>query len=98
MMAFYLLAAAIRAFPPTRLRVSTFYLGDDFNRRSMYRFLLAVRTGGIFMPLSGERSFDAVLPIVAAFACGDRASLAALSACRSGSEGAHCATRREVEL
>jgi hypothetical protein len=73
-----LLAAAIRAFRRQGVRVSTFYLGDDFNRRSMYQFL-AVRTGGIFMPLSGERSFDAVLPIVAAFACGDRASLAALS-------------------
>jgi hypothetical protein len=73
-----LLSSEIRAFRRQGVRVSTFYLGDDFNRRSMYRFL-AVRTGGIFMPLSGGRSFDAVLPIVAAFACGDRASLAALS-------------------
>src|SRR5215467_8517901 len=72
------LGSAIRAFRRQGVRVSAFYLGDDFNRRSIYRFL-AVRTGGIFMPLSGGRSFDAVLPIVAAFACGDRASLAALS-------------------
>jgi hypothetical protein len=72
------LGLAIRAFRRQGVRVSAFYLGDDFNRRSIYRFL-AVRTGGIFMPLSGGRSFDAVLPIVAAFACGDRASLAALS-------------------
>jgi hypothetical protein len=72
------LGSAIRVFRRQGVRVSTFYLGDDFNRRSIYRFL-AVRTGGIFMPLSGEASLDAVLPIVAAFACGDRASLAALS-------------------
>jgi hypothetical protein len=72
------LGSAIRAFRRQGVRVSTFYLGDDFNRRSIYRFL-AVRTGGIFMPLSGGRSLDAVLPIVAAFACGDRASLAVLS-------------------
>src|SRR6266852_278821 len=52
--------------------------GDDFNRRNLYHFL-AVSTGGVFMHLSGQRSLDAVLPIVAAFACGDRARLAALS-------------------
>jgi hypothetical protein len=72
------LGSAIRAFRRQGVRVSTFYLGDDFNERSRYRFL-AVRTGGIFMPLSSEGSFDAVLPIVAAFACGDHARLAALS-------------------
>jgi hypothetical protein len=72
------LASAIRAFRRQGIRVSTFYLGDDFNRRNMYQ-LLAVSTGGVFMHLSGQRSLDAVLPIVAAFACGDRARLATLS-------------------
>jgi len=72
------LGSAIRAFRQQGVRVSTFYLGDDFNRRNMYHFL-AVSTGGVFMHLSGQRSLDAVLPIVAAFACGDRARLAALS-------------------
>jgi len=72
------LGAAIRGFRRHGVRVSAFYLGDDFNRRNMYRFL-AASTGGIFMRLSDQRSFDAVLPVVAAFACGDRARLAALS-------------------
>ncbi len=71
------LNAAIHAFRQHGVRVSTFYLGDDFNGRNMYRFL-AASTGGLFMHLSAQRSLDAVLPIVAAFACGDRARLAAL--------------------
>jgi hypothetical protein len=72
------LGSAIRAFRQHGVRVSAFYLGDDFNRRNMYR-LLAASTGGIFMRLSDQCDLDAVLPIVAAFACGDRARLAALS-------------------
>jgi hypothetical protein len=71
------LNAAIQAFRQHGVRVSTFYLGDDFNGRNMYRFL-AASTGGLFMHLSAQRSLDAVLPIVAAFACGDHARLAAL--------------------
>jgi hypothetical protein len=72
------LISAMRAFRRQGVRVSTFYLGEDFNRRNIYHSL-AVSTGGVFMHLSGERSLDAVLPIVAAFACGDHARLAALS-------------------
>jgi hypothetical protein len=72
------LGSSIRAFRRRGIRVSTFYLGEDFNTRNMYHFL-AASTGGIFMSLPGQRSFDAILPIVAAFACGDRARLAALS-------------------
>ena len=72
------LGSAIKTFRQRGIRVSTFYLGDDFNIRNMYN-LLAVSTGGIFMHLSDQHSLDAVLPIVAAFACGDRARLAALS-------------------
>lgn len=74
---FLFLGSAIRAFRQHGVRVSTFYLGDDFNKRNMYH-LLALSTGGVFMHLSGQRSLDAVLPIVAAFACGDRARLATL--------------------
>jgi len=73
------LGSAIQAFRQQGIRVSTFYLGDDFNSRNMYN-LLAVSTGGIFMHLSDDDSLDTVLPIVAAFACGDRARLDALSA------------------
>lgn len=72
------LGSAIQAFRRQGTRVSTFYLGDDFNTRNAYNFL-AVSTGGIFMQLPEQRSFDAVLPIVAAFACGDRVRLDALS-------------------
>jgi len=72
------LGSAIRAFRQQGVRVSAFYLGDDFNTRNMYHFL-AVSTGGIFMHLSDQHSLHAVLPIVAAFACGDRARLDALS-------------------
>jgi hypothetical protein len=72
------LVSATQAFRRQGVRVSAFYLGDDFNTRNRYHFL-AVSTGGLFMNLSGQRSPDAVLPIVAAFACGDHARLAALS-------------------
>jgi len=72
------LSSAIRAFRRQGIRVSTFYLGDDLNSRNMYNFL-AVSTGGIFVQLPDHRSLDVVLPIVAAFACGDRARLDALS-------------------
>jgi hypothetical protein len=75
---FLCLNAAIREFRQRGIRVSTFYLGDDFNGRNTYRFL-AGSTGGLFMPLSSHQSLDAVLPVVAAFACGDSARLAALS-------------------
>jgi hypothetical protein len=74
----FFLGSAIRAFRQRGVRVSAFYLGDDFNSRNMYHFL-AASTGGVFMHLSGQRRLDAILPIVAAFACGDRARLAALS-------------------
>lgn len=72
------LGSAIRAFRQHGIRVSTFHLGDDFSSRSIYDFL-AVSTGGLFLHLSDQRSFEAVLPIVTAFACGDRTRLAALS-------------------
>jgi hypothetical protein len=75
---FLFLGSAIRAFRQQGIRASMFYLGDDFNCRNMYNFL-AVSTGGIFMHLSDQHGLDAVLPIVAAFACGDRARLNALS-------------------
>lgn len=75
---FLFLGSAIRAFRQQGIRASMFYLGDDFNCRNMYNFL-AVSTGGIFMHLSDQHGLDAVLPIVAAFACGDRARLDALS-------------------
>jgi hypothetical protein len=74
------LNTAVHAFRRHGVRVSTFYLGDDFTGRSRYRFLAAA-TGGLHLALPGERSLDdAVLPIVAAFACGDHARLAALPA------------------
>jgi hypothetical protein len=72
------LGSSIRAFRQQGVRVSTFYFGDDFNTRNMYNFL-AVSTGGIFMHLPDQHGLDAILPIVAAFACGDRARLDALS-------------------
>jgi hypothetical protein len=75
---FLFLGSAIRAFRQQGVRISTLYLGEDFDKRNMYH-LLALSTGGVFMHLSGQPSLDAVLPIVAAFACGDRARLAALS-------------------
>jgi hypothetical protein len=74
---FLFLNAAIRDFRQRGIRVSTFYLGDDFNGRNTYRFL-AGSTGGLFMPLSSSQNLDSVLPVVAAFACGDSARLAAL--------------------
>jgi hypothetical protein len=74
---FFVLNAAVRDFRQRGIRVSTFYLGDDFNGRNMYRFL-AASTGGLYVPLSVQRGLDTVLPIVTAFACGDYARLAAL--------------------
>jgi hypothetical protein len=74
---FFVLNAAVRDFRQRGIRVSTFYLGDDFNGHNMYRFL-AASTGGLHMPLSSPGSLDSVLPIVAAFACGDSARLMAL--------------------
>jgi hypothetical protein len=73
-----LLGSAINTFRRQGIRVSTFYLGNDFNGRNIYHYV-ARATGGVFMHLAEHRSFDAVLPVVAAFACGDRAQLAALS-------------------
>lgn len=73
-----LLGSAMHAFRRQGVRVSTFYLGDDFNGRNVFHFL-ALTTGGVFMHLSEQKSFDVVLPIVAAFACGDSARLATLS-------------------
>jgi len=74
---FVFLNAAVRTFRQHGIRVSTFCLGNDFNGRNRYRFL-AASTGGLYMTLSAHRSVDAVLPIVAAFASGDHARLAAL--------------------
>jgi hypothetical protein len=74
---FFFLNAAVRNFRKRGIRVSAFYLGNDFNGRNMYRFL-AASTGGLYMSLPGHHNLDSVLPIVAAFACGDRARLAAL--------------------
>jgi len=74
---FFFLNAAVRDFRRRGIRVSTFYLGDDFNGRNMYRFL-AASTGGLHVPLSSASSLDSVLPIVAAFACGDGDRLVAL--------------------
>jgi hypothetical protein len=74
---FFSLNAAIRDFRQRGIRVSTFYLGADFNTRNMYRFL-AASTGGLFIALSVQSSLDTILPVVAAFACGDQARLAAL--------------------
>src|SRR5262249_2563990 len=76
---FLYLNRAVRAFRQHGIRVSTFYLGDDFNGRNRYRFL-AAGTGGLFVSLSPQRNLAPVLPIVAAFACGDRARLAGLPA------------------
>jgi hypothetical protein len=81
---FVFLNMAVRAFRQHGIRVSTFYLGDDFNGRNRYRFLAAA-TGGLnlALPASADRGRcldGAVLPIVAAFACGDHARLAALPA------------------
>jgi hypothetical protein len=78
------LNAAVCAFRRYGIRVSTFYLGNDFIARHRYRFLAAA-TGGLHLSLPAgdnhERSLEgAVLPIVAAFACGDHARLAALPA------------------
>ncbi len=74
---FVFLNAAVHTFRQHGIRVSTFSLGGDFNGRNMYRFL-AAGTGGLHMTLSARRSAESVLPIVAAFACGDHARLAAL--------------------
>jgi len=72
------LGSAIRAFRRRGIRASMFHLGGDFSSRNMYK-LLAVSTGGIFMHLSNQHSLEAILPVVAAFARGDRARLDALS-------------------
>jgi hypothetical protein len=72
------LCSAIGAFRRQGVRLSTFYLGDDFNTRNKYRFI-AVGTGGVFMPLCGQHDIEAALPMVAAFACGDLATLPAPS-------------------
>jgi hypothetical protein len=74
---FLALNAAVRDFRQRGIRVSTFYLGDDFNGRNAYRFL-AASTGGLYMPLSGSGRIESVLPVVAAFASGDTAGLLAL--------------------
>jgi hypothetical protein len=74
---FFVLNAAVRDFRRRGIRVSTFYLGDDFNGRNAYRFL-AASTGGLYTSLSGAGNFDAVLPVIAAFASGDTARLLAL--------------------
>jgi hypothetical protein len=74
---FVFLNAAVRTFRQHGIRVSTFCLGNDFNGRNMYRFL-AAGTGGLYMTSSAQRRLESVLPIVAAFACGDHARLAAL--------------------
>jgi hypothetical protein len=74
---FFVLNTAVRDFRQRGIRVSTFYLGDDFNGRNKYRFL-AASTGGLYMPLSSPGNLDSVLPIVAAFASGDTARLLAL--------------------
>jgi hypothetical protein len=81
---FLYLNAAVRAFRQRGIRVSTFYLGDDFDGRNRFRFL-AAGTGGLSLALSAKGGHggsldDAVLPIVAAFACGDHARLTALPA------------------
>jgi hypothetical protein len=74
---FFVLNAAVRDFRQRGIRVSTFYLGDDFNGRNAYRFL-AASTGGLSMSMSGPGSLDSVLPVIAAFAAGDTARLLAL--------------------
>jgi hypothetical protein len=74
---FFVLNAAVRDFRQRGIRVSTFYLGDDFNARNAFRFL-AASTGGLYTSLSGAGSLDSVLPVVAAFASGDTARLLAL--------------------
>jgi hypothetical protein len=72
------LYSAMHAFRRQGVRVSTFYLGDEFNGRNTYR-LLAVGTGGMFMDLPGQSDLESVLMTVAAFACSDEARLAAPS-------------------
>ena len=77
---FLFLNMAVRAFRQHGIRVSTFYLGDDFNGRNRYRFL-AAGTGGLFLALpatTGANLDAAALAIVAAFACGDHARLSSL--------------------
>jgi hypothetical protein len=79
---FLSLNMAVRSFRQHGIRVSTFYLGDDFNGRNRYRFL-AAGTGGLFLalPATARHGADldaAALAIVAAFACGDHARLSAL--------------------
>jgi hypothetical protein len=81
---FFSLNTAVRSFRRHGVRVSTFYLGGDFHGRSRYRFLAAA-TGGLHLALpvkedNGRGLDDAVLPIVAAFACGDHARLSTLPA------------------
>jgi hypothetical protein len=73
-----LLGSVVQALRHHGVRVSTLYLGDDFNSRNTYQFL-AVSTGGLFMHLSEPSNLDAALPAVAAFACGDHTRLTALS-------------------
>jgi hypothetical protein len=82
------LSSAVRTFRARGVRVSAFCLGGDFTARTRYRFL-AAGTGGLYLALPAGHSLDGgvldpvlkpVLPIVAAFACGDHARLAALPA------------------
>jgi hypothetical protein len=74
---FFVLNRAVWDFRERGIRVSTFYLGDDFNARNAFRFL-AASTGGLYTSLSGADNLDSVLPVVAAFASGDTARLLAL--------------------
>jgi hypothetical protein len=77
-----LLGTVVHACRQRGVRVSTLYLGDDFNGRYAFQFL-AVSTGGLFMQLSDPRSVDDALPAIAAFAYGDNKRLAPLSADRT---------------
>jgi hypothetical protein len=76
-----LLGSVVHAFQ-RGIRVSTLYLGDDFNGRNTYQFL-AVSTGGLFMQLSDPGSVHAALPAIVAIACGHNNRLAAFSAGRT---------------
>jgi hypothetical protein len=81
------LNSAMRTFRQHGIRVSTFYLGNEFIGHSRYR-LLAVGTGGLHLSLPArkcheqdhERLDAAAVSIVAAFACGDHSRFAALPA------------------
>jgi hypothetical protein len=71
-----LLGTVVHAFRQRGVRISTLYLGDDFDGRNTFRFL-AVSTGGLFMQLSDPRGIEAALPAIAAFACGRQAAFSA---------------------